>query len=334
MPTVEVPRIHSWLVNTGQGQQNPEMFLAWQGYSPPTDAIVEYFHGVTGTEPWKKLDKTALKQAELMQPANVAFQVMVTTALQEAGVEFDEVSGHSLGEVSATFGCGGFESATDAIDYAKCRAEASSRAIARLPEKGGMVANLVRGSEDIRETVRKVAKTIKSNTDITIPSNINARGEVITSGLTKHLEAISYRLGMFGIKSIKLDVDGPFHTPMMHEAEEELEELLKGFNLLDPRTDIILSSPTSLSRLTTASHISHVLSSQLTRPVYWVGLVEKRFKEIPLESNPDAIAIVEITPKNPVLSRNIRKEFGDSVDSNNSSLPIIYKSITSPENLG
>ncbi|NOJ84050.1 acyltransferase domain-containing protein, partial [Myxococcus xanthus] len=79
-------------------------------------------------------ETSRIAQAEISQPLCTAVQILVVDLLEQAGVKFSSVVGHSSGEIACAY-VSGFISATDAIRVAYYRGK-----YAPLAKGGAMVA--------------------------------------------------------------------------------------------------------------------------------------------------------------------------------------------------
>ncbi len=118
-------------------------------------------------------------------------------------------AGHSLGQITALVAAGALPLAA-AIRFAARRAELTQGAADRRP--GRMAALL-------GATVEQAEDACSAASDGCWVANDNAPGQVVIAGRADSLEAASARAKEIGVRRVTaLNVDGAFHTPLMHEA--------------------------------------------------------------------------------------------------------------------
>src|SRR5699024_5175215 len=63
-------------------------------------------------------------------------------------------------------------------------------------------------------------------------ANYNCPGQIVITGVTKAVEAAAEKLKEAGAKrAVMLNVSGPFHSPMLKKAGEELAQVLESVEL-------------------------------------------------------------------------------------------------------
>ncbi|MDI5973319.1 beta-ketoacyl synthase N-terminal-like domain-containing protein [Streptomyces sp. SL13] len=183
--------------------------------------------------------------AALSDPVNahvVTFcvQTALTTALAGVGVVPAAVMGHSLGELVAATVAGVFEP-RDAYRVLVRRAQL----VAAQPE-GGMLA---------------VSLPADDTAELTGPgvwlSTVNTPNSCVLGGERPALAAVAARLARRGVQTRAMPVSHAFHTPMLHEAAEELRELLASLTLRPPSIPMVTG--------VTADWVG----SEITRPQFW-----------------------------------------------------------------
>ncbi|RKZ32033.1 [acyl-carrier-protein] S-malonyltransferase, partial [bacterium] len=158
-------------------------------------------------------DKQTLSQTQYTQPCIFVHSYAVLNVVDES---YDSVAGHSLGEYSALVAAGvlTFEDGLHAVVE---RGRLMSQA-----KKGGMLAPLGVALEDVKEVV----DLLKSEGIIEV-ANYNAPGQFIISGEIEILEKAEKMLSERGAKKVvRLAVSGAFHSPLMEEAQKEMEKVL------------------------------------------------------------------------------------------------------------
>lgn len=175
-----------------------------------------------------------LNQTKYTQPCMVAFAAGLTAVLKEKGITPDAAVGLSLGEYSALHAAGVFDAHT-AVKLAAFRGQAMERAAAG--QEGAMVAVL--GLE--REPLRKACDQA-SSLGVVVIANYNCPGQLVIGGEKAAVEQAAALAKEAGAKRcMPLKVSGPFHTPLMAPAGEELEEYFKSISFGQPSIPVVFN---------------------------------------------------------------------------------------------
>ena len=162
------------------------------------------------------------------------------------------LAGHSLGELSALAAADalGMESA---LELVVLRGELMAAAAEASPG-GGMIA-LLRGTlEQAQELAAEHGVAV---------ANDNAPGQVVLSGDLTLLDEVAAAAREMGLRVMRLDVAGAFHSPAMAAAEAPFREALRRTTLRHPRVPVF-------SALTATPFIAPLqLAAALTQPVRW-----------------------------------------------------------------
>jgi len=209
-------------------------------------------------------DKQALSQTQYTQPCIFVHSYAVLNVVDES---YDSVAGHSLGEYSALVAAGvlTFEDGLHAVVE---RGRLMSQA-----KKGGMLAPLGVALEDVKEVVN----SLKSEGIIEV-ANYNAPGQFIISGEIEILEKAEKMLSERGAKKVvRLAVSGAFHSPLMEEAQKEMEKVLSKIDFSPPKVRFYAN--VTGDRVENPEEIRKNLVLQLTHPVRWIDIVESMVRD-------------------------------------------------------
>ena len=202
----------------GQGSQHPgmgaDLYETYPAFRSVMDsAEVDFdlkevsFHDENGV----------LNQTRYTQPCMVAFAAGLTAVLAEKGFTPDVAAGLSLGEYSALHAAGVFDAAT-AVKLVAFRGQAMERAAAGHPS--AMVA--VMGLD--RAPLHAAVEAAQDQGCVVI-ANYNCPGQLVIGGEKPAVEKASALAKELGARRcVPLKVSGPFHTPLMAPAGEELRE--------------------------------------------------------------------------------------------------------------
>ena len=149
-------------------------------------------------------------------------------------------AGHSLGEFSAWFASGGL-SLADALRTVRRRGELMATAGDARP--GTMAAILGLEPPD----VERVCADVGNGT--VVPANYNAPGQIVISGDVAAVEAAcAGALEAGARRAVPLQVSGAFHSPLMAEARDGLENALGDVAIADPGFPVVANASASAVR--------------------------------------------------------------------------------------
>ena len=230
-------------------------------------------------------DPDILTQTRNAQPAILLHSIAVLELLVgDGGIEPSVTAGHSLGEYSALVAAGVLNW-IDALKIVRKRGELMYQAGIEQP---GTMAAII-GME--REQVDSICGEASSPDSIVVVANVNSPGQIVISG---HIEAVERAMEIAGDrgakKTVRLNVSGAFHSPLVAPAAEELMAYIEGFEIMDARIDIISNADARAIR--TREEILDALSRQLTSPVLWsesMMLIADRKEEVTLEVGPGKV---------------------------------------------
>ncbi|NEO73021.1 type I polyketide synthase [Moorena sp. SIO3H5] len=167
-----------------------------------------------------------LDQTEYTQPVIFALEYALAQLWQSWGIKPDIVMGHSLGEYVAACIAGIF-SLEEGLKLITRR----GKLMQQLPSTGEMVS--VRASESsIREKIREYREEVAI-------AAINGEESVVISGATTAITEIVSNLESEGIKTKRLQVSHPFHSPLMAPMLAEFEQVANQVNYNQPKIGII-----------------------------------------------------------------------------------------------
>ena len=204
-----------------------------------------------------------LKQTKVTQPAIFLHSVILAKTL---GNNFkpDMVAGHSLGEFSALVANNAlnFE---DGLKLVSARAQAMQKACDNNP--GTMAAVLA--------LENSVVENICEETEgVVVAANYNCPGQLVISGEIKAIDLACEKLKEQGARrALVLPVGGAFHSPLMEEAKQELENAINNTTFNKPLCPIY-QNVTSFA-VSDQMKIKENLIAQLTSPVKWTQSIQK-----------------------------------------------------------
>ncbi len=266
----------------GQGAQVVGMGKAWYDASPEAKAVFDAADRQLGTRLGAPLTEFCfsgpadrLNQTDVSQPAIFVAGIACWKALlAKWGMGNGEqpvaaAAGLSLGEYTALCVAGAM-SFSDALELVVLRGRAMQDAAtsgeAAKGGGGGMVA-IIGGDDAQAEAISAEAK----GSDILVPANYNAPGQVVLSGHKAACERAVEVAAKMGLKATVLQVAGAFHSPLMAAAAERLRQALAATPISEPRC-LVMSNVTAQPHATGAGASDTIrarLVEQLTSPVRW-----------------------------------------------------------------
>ncbi|MCP5504784.1 MAG: ACP S-malonyltransferase [Chlamydiales bacterium] len=177
-------------------------------------------------------------------------------------IEPSVVAGLSLGEYSALTVSGRL-SFKDGVRLVRARGEYMYEAGVKSP--GTMAVALGMKPEEVR--------TIVSPINGVWVANLNCPGQVVISGTVEGIEKASILLKEKGAKRVlPLDVSGAFHSGLMDEAKQRLQEKIDEIELRESSVGLVMNVP---GDFVSESEIRKNMIEQVVAPVYWEKGVRK-----------------------------------------------------------
>jgi [acyl-carrier-protein] S-malonyltransferase len=200
----------------------------------------------------------ALEFSHVLQPVLIALSLIDAIRFREQGFVADYLAGHSLGELAA-WAFAGAITLEDAVEIAAVRGRAMGR-LARIHE-GGMLA-----LTDIDETGLQRMLAIGRAKGRLDPAAYNAPREVVLTGTLPALQAVAPLC-----QSRRLNVAGPWHSPLMEEAKPEFAAALQALPIRQSIRPVV--SGLDGACLNDAREMTPRLLAQLTEPLRWTTVL-------------------------------------------------------------
>ena len=204
-----------------------------------------------------------LDQTEYTQAALVTTCLAMAEALRDVLPAPDVTAGLSLGEYCAIAAAGGMR-IEDAVTTVRKRGIFMQNAV---PDgQGAMSAVLGLTGEQIEAAI--------AGLEGVYIANYNCPGQIVITGFAQGVEKASEVLLEAGAKRVlPLKVSGPFHSPMMKEAGEKLEQVLQEIELSPLRIPYVAN--------VTAEYVKEIgdtrklLKEQVASSVRWQQSMER-----------------------------------------------------------
>lgn len=208
-----------------------------------------------------------LDLTEYTQAALVTTCLAMTKVVSEHGIRPDVTAGLSLGEYCAIAIAGGM-SEEDAIRTVRKRGILMQNTVPA--GEGAMAAVLGLEASAIEEVIADIE-------GVTI-ANYNCPGQIVITGVTAKVEDASEKLKAAGAKRVvMLNVSGPFHSPLLKSAGEELLKELENVEI--HKLEIPYVTNVTAEYVQNEEEIKGLLGQQVSSSVRWEQSIRKMIEE-------------------------------------------------------
>ena len=208
-----------------------------------------------------------LDLTEYTQAALVTTCLAMTKVVSEHGIRPDVTAGLSLGEYCAIAIAGGM-SEEDAIRTVRKRGILMQNTVPA--GEGAMAAVLGMEASAIEEVIEDIE-------GVTI-ANYNCAGQIVITGVTAGVEDASEKLKAAGAKRVvMLNVSGPFHSPLLKSAGEELLKELENVEI--HKLEIPYVTNVTAEYVQNEEEIKGLLGQQVSSSVRWEQSIRKMIEE-------------------------------------------------------
>ena len=243
----------------GQGSQSAGMGAPWQdaaAWSLVTRAEEVLSQNLTPL--LVDADPARLRHTREAQLAVFLTSLLAWESTRDSLGAVTAFAGHSLGQLTALTAAGVLEF-DDAVRLVARRGELTQAAADA--NSGGMAALL--GAD-----ATQAATACAAAPDGCWLANDNAPGQIVVAGTEAGLARATEAARAGGVrKVVRLDVDGPFHTPLMQTAADGLRETLADVDLKPPTATVV--SNADAAPCTDGDGWRARLVEHLVRPVLW-----------------------------------------------------------------
>lgn len=208
-----------------------------------------------------------LDLTEYTQAALVTTSLAMARTAEAAGLKSDVTAGLSLGEYSAIAFAGGMND-RDAIYAVRQRGIFMQEAVP--VGEGAMAAVLGMTGEQVEQGISGIE-------GVSI-ANYNCPGQIVITGASEGIKQAEKVLKEQGAKRIVLlNVSGPFHSPLLKNAEMKLNEVLEKIHIHPLRIPYV--NNVTAEYITDIMKIQPLLVSQITSSVRWQQSVERMIED-------------------------------------------------------
>jgi [acyl-carrier-protein] S-malonyltransferase len=254
----------------GQGAQYPGMgldFLALSKTAATLFALASEAMGMDLKVLLRDSDAKFLKRSDIAQPTVTLANLCVAAFLKDRDLQPVCVAGHSLGEYAALVSSGVISPA-DCLKLVVARGKAMQETVEHIAGSAdsapGMAAIIGLAPDQVEALVNS------SGIADLYASNINSPRQVVVAGTAKALGAAEEMFKDAGAKRVlRLQVAGPFHSPLMAEAADKFGPILESTDFKDPV--IPLFSNVSGKAVSSGTEARELALKQITSPVQWIA---------------------------------------------------------------
>ena len=253
----------------GQGAQAVGMGAEFYEKSPLSKAVFDQASEAVSLD-LKKLcfeENDLLNKTEYTQVAMVTACLAMTRAVEAMGLQADMTAGLSLGEYCAIAAAGGMCD-LDAIRTVRARGIFMEHA---APEGTGAMSAVLGLDAGVIEDV------LRDRSGVSI-ANYNCPGQIVITGEAKAVAEAGNALKEAGARRVlPLKVSGPFHSPMMQTAGEELAKVFAGVSMNPLKLPYVANINAEV--VTDCGKIEGLLVAQVSGSVRWQQSVETMIRE-------------------------------------------------------
>jgi [acyl-carrier-protein] S-malonyltransferase len=261
------------LLFAGQGAQAVGMGQDLARQWPAARAVFS----VAGEELGLEVDKLCfdgpieeLSRSDVAQPAILAMSIAALKAMESAAGALPELAGAaglSLGEYTALVAAGAIELRA-ALRLVRARGTYMQKACDANP--GTMYSIIGLRGEEVEQACRDARDETGGGV---WPANYNSPDQIVISGQEGPAHRAAELCSRTGARrSIRLNVAGPFHTPLMQSAADSLAPLLDKVPIRDPACPVVANATGRPAQ--GPAEIRQLLLSQITSPVRWLDCMQ------------------------------------------------------------
>ena len=292
--------IKTAFIYPGQGAQKAGMGADFYEKSPAVREIFDQASKVLDLDMkalcFEKNDKLDL--TEYTQAALVTTCLAMTKVVEEAGITPDITAGLSLGEYAAIAVAGGMDD-MDAIRLVRKRGILMQNTVPA--GEGAMCAVMAMDAEKIEQVIADIPEVEVAN--------YNCPGQIVITGRKEGVETAAVKLKEAGARrTMMLNVSGPFHSPLLKPAGEEMAGELVSVQMHSLQIPYVTN--VTARKVEDIAETKELLARQVSSPVRWMQSMEymiaegvERFVEIGPGSTL-ASFMKKINPKSRVYNVN------------------------------
>ncbi len=253
------------LLFPGQGSQKPGMGRDLVEAFPAACSVFEHADAALNA-PLSRLcfegPNEELTLTQNAQPALLAHGAAVWASTRDViGASVVAAAGHSLGEFTAYYAAESLQ-LDAALRIVRRRGELMFESGQKRP---GAMAAIV---GDLQQPIEDLCARASNDAGLVVPANYNCPGQIVVSGEVGGVERAMALAKEAGAKlTVRLNVSGAFHSPLMESASHGLAEALDGASFSDPHFAVYAN--VNGESVLKADRAKELLLQQLASPVRW-----------------------------------------------------------------
>jgi malonyl CoA-acyl carrier protein transacylase/NADP-dependent 3-hydroxy acid dehydrogenase YdfG len=187
--------------------------------------------------------------------------LLAWTVLEGMGFSPDVIASHSFGEFPSLVAAGAWSFAEGAR-----ATQARAAAVEQLGPKQGAMLSVIARREEVAAAIEPFAGQVWVCAE-------NAPEQSVIGGHARAVDAVEVLLEGRRIRSKRLAVPSPFHTPLLAAAAAKLAEAIDRMSIVPPTRRVY--SSTTAAPMATVDDVRDSLVRQMTQTVRWVDVIEK-----------------------------------------------------------
>ena len=249
---------------SGMGKEIVAQFHEYKRYyNIASEMINEDLYTIINSLDDSKLTLTQYTQPAILTTSIIAYEHIIKTT----DLKPDIVAGHSLGEWTALVAAGAL-SFRDAVRLVHLRGKFMSEA---CPPGHGTMAAVIGLSDSEIESCLKDFDTL-------CIANYNSPGQIVISGDAKEFDEAEKALTQTGAKMfVRLNVSGPFHSPLIERAKERLQKEIEKIVFYEAKLPVYQN--VDAKPHTSVEQIKKNLIKQVTSAVRWTQTIENMISD-------------------------------------------------------
>jgi len=256
----------------GQGSQYTDMFRGLSAESAPARQAVEQLDSEARAAGLETLAGIAWQPGNGMgtvvwdtQWGMYLADLLAWTVLEGMGFQPDVIASHSFGEFPSLVAAGAWSFAEGAR-----ATQARAAAVEQFGPKQGAMLSVIASRDEVAAAIEPFAGQVWVCAE-------NAPEQSVIGGQARAVDAVEVLLEGRRVRSKRLAVPSPFHTPLLNAAAAKLGEAIGKMSIVPPRRRVY--SSTTAAPMATVDDVRQSLVRQMTQTVRWVEVVEKLWAE-------------------------------------------------------
>ena len=256
----------------GQGSQYTDMFRGLPAESAAARQAVERLDSEARAAGLETLAEIAWQPGNGMgtvvwdtQWGMYLADLLAWTVLEGMGFQPDVIASHSFGEFPSLVAAGAWSFAEGAR-----ATQARAAAVEQFGPKQGAMLSVIASRDEVAAAIEPFAGQVWVCAE-------NAPEQSVIGGQARAVDAVEVLLEGRRIRSKRLAVPSPFHTPLLDAAAAKLGEAIGKMSIVPPRRRAY--SSTTAAPMATVDDVRQSLVRQMTQTVRWVEVVEKLWAE-------------------------------------------------------